>query len=88
MSKRANSQNMPGHVNRGQAGLAEYDNLLRRYLVHYMVFGEGQLPEIAQTELEFRRMAILQRCRPDVFKAAFPDWRGSLNDNPSQFSVA
>ena len=83
----ANSKNLPGWKKRGHNGLAEMDNLLRRYLLHYQVFGEGQLPQIAKDELDFRRRAILQQCRPDVFKAMFPDWHGILNDSPSQFTV-
>ncbi len=86
--RRTNSKNIPGWKKRGQNGLAELDSLMQRYLAHYMVFAEAQLPQIAQDELEFRRKAILQRSRPDVFKAMFPEWRGILNDSPCQFTVA
>jgi hypothetical protein len=86
--RQANSKNVPRWKKRGHDGVAEMDNLLRRYLLHYQVFGESQLPQIAQDELEFRRKAILQRSRPDVFKAMFPEWRGVLNDSPCQFTVA
>jgi hypothetical protein len=85
--RQANSKNLPGWKKRGNDGLAEMDNLLRRYLLHYQVFDEGQLPQIAQDELDFRRRAILQRSRPDVFEAMFPEWRGVLNDSPAQFTV-
>lgn len=86
--RQANSKNVPGWKKRGHDALAEMDNLLLRYLLHYQVFGESQLPQIAQDELEFRRRAILQRSRPDVFKAMFPEWCGVLNDSPCQFTVA
>ena len=55
--------------------------------MHYRVFSEDQLPELAIKELEFRRAAILQRCRPDVFAKVFPDWKGLIDDRPEQFSV-
>ncbi|MCX7567129.1 hypothetical protein OS189_12320 [Sulfitobacter sp. F26169L] len=87
MRKTANSRNIPGHAERAAAGLAEEEGLLRRYLVHYLVFGESQLPQIAKDELDFRRMAILQRCRPDVFQAVYPDFRKLLDDSPAQFTV-
>lgn len=86
--RQANSKNVPGWKDRAVEALAEEKSLLRRYLRHYQVFGESQLPQIAQDELEFRRKAILQRSRPDVFKAMFPDWRGKLDDSPGQFTVA
>ena len=82
-----NSKNMPGWKQRAQDGLADSDALVRRYLAHYMVFAVSQLPQIAKDELEFRQAAILQRYRPDVFKAAFPDWKGRLDDMPGQFTV-
>lgn len=86
--RRANSQNIPGWKDRAQEALVEADDLLRRYLLHYRVFDEDQLPKIAHDELDFRRMAICQRYRPDVFKAVYPEWKQVLNDEPSQFTVA
>ena len=60
------------------------------YLLNYLVFNGDQLPQTSQEELLFRRMAVFQRNRPDVFRVMYPDWRKYLmvTQRNSQFSNA